>query len=156
MQSPVLLTGNKSIDNRGSVSYINTFDFTDVKRFYLVENADTTIIRAFHGHMKEAKYMYVVSGRALICYVHLDDAIIDLGFMPLAGGFLKIKAQIKKEKVYPLTFYLCPSCFLLQCNVSIPPDTLFKDYFYFSSSIKSLVTHFALQAEKLSKIFQNP
>lgn len=73
MQSPTLLKGNISRDSRGSVSYINSFDFTGVKRFYVVENADTTIVRGFHGHMQEAKYIFVVSGTALICYVPLDS-----------------------------------------------------------------------------------
>ena len=29
-------------------------------------------IRAFHGHMKEAKYVYVASGAILLCIVKLD------------------------------------------------------------------------------------
>lgn len=60
-------------DARGSVSFVSDFSFKDVKRFYQVENINTEFIRAFHGHMKEAKYVYVVAGAILLCTVFLDD-----------------------------------------------------------------------------------
>lgn len=60
-------------DVRGSVSFVSDFSFKDVKRFYQVENINTEFIRAFHGHMKEAKYVYVVAGAILLCTVFLDD-----------------------------------------------------------------------------------
>lgn len=68
------ITGAISKDERGIVKFINEFNFKGVKRFYQIENADTKIIRAFHGHMKEAKYVYVASGAILLCAVFLDDA----------------------------------------------------------------------------------
>lgn len=73
IQEPKTLDGNLSIDDRGNVRFVNGFDFAGVKRFYQVENHDTTVIRAFHGHMKEAKYAYVVSGAVLICVVPIDN-----------------------------------------------------------------------------------
>ena len=72
IQEPKIIDGNLSIDDRGCVRFVNDFDFAGVKRFYQVENFDRTIIRAFHGHMKEAKYAYVVSGTVLICVVPMD------------------------------------------------------------------------------------
>ena len=70
---PKKITGGVSQDERGTVKFINEFNFRKVKRFYQVENVNTKIIRAFHGHMKEAKYVYVVSGSILLCAVFLDD-----------------------------------------------------------------------------------
>ena len=70
---PKKITGGISQDERGSVKFINEFNFRKVKRFYQVENVNTKIIRAFHGHMKESKYVYVVSGSILLCAVFLDD-----------------------------------------------------------------------------------
>lgn len=67
-----LVKGTTKSDRRGSVTFINDFTFRKIKRFYVVENVDTSIIRGFHGHMKEAKYTFVVSGRALLCTVYLD------------------------------------------------------------------------------------
>lgn len=82
--------------------------------------------------------------------------VIDLGFMPLAGGFIKNIKQKNEEKVYPLQLTFCSDCFLLQANSSINPDTLFKYYFYFSSSMKTLVEHFENIASDLPKILPNP
>jgi len=67
--------------------------------------------------------------------------VIDLGDVPLAGGFL-IKKQFSKEKLYPLTLNFCTNCYLLQTENVIDKDILFKNYFYYSSKIKTLVSHF--------------
>lgn len=67
------IEGDLRKDERGVVKFVNDFKFEGIKRFYQIENADTEIIRAFHGHMKEAKYVYVVSGAILLCAVFLDS-----------------------------------------------------------------------------------
>lgn len=72
MNEPQLLKGGIAVDERGSVRFVNGFSFKDIKRFYQVENLNTDIIRAFHGHMKEAKYVYVAKGTVLVCAVHMD------------------------------------------------------------------------------------
>ena len=66
--------------------------------------------------------------------------VMDFGAMPLAGGFLK-REQFAEEKLYPLHVAFCRACTLVQVPEAIPPATLFKDYFYFSSAIKTLVDH---------------
>lgn len=73
--------------------------------------------------------------------------VMDFGNMPLAGGFLR-KDQITDEKLYPLHVSFCNDCTLLQVPQAIPPATLFKDYFYFSSAIKTLVDHCAAWAQE--------
>jgi SAM-dependent methyltransferase len=80
--------------------------------------------------------------------------VINLGNVPLAGGFLKNnkKQTLKREKFYPLEIYFCPKCYLLQTNNVIDKDTLFKDYFYFSSAIKTLITHFEQNADKVAHL----
>lgn len=65
--------GDNCIDERGVLSFINEFTFNEVKRFYQVNNYSTSTIRAFHGHKKEAKYVYVTRGTVLICIVHLTN-----------------------------------------------------------------------------------
>lgn len=62
----MIYSGGLSVDDRGKVSFANDFDFKDVKRFYVVENHNKGHLRAWHGHKKEAKYVYVVSGSAKI------------------------------------------------------------------------------------------
>jgi dTDP-4-dehydrorhamnose 3,5-epimerase-like enzyme len=67
-----LLNGGISVDDRGSVRFVNDFNFSNVKRFYHVENHRQGFIRAWHGHRKEGKYVYVASGTALIGIVDMD------------------------------------------------------------------------------------
>ncbi len=66
--------------------------------------------------------------------------VLDFGNMPLAGGFLK-REEIPDERIYPLKLHFCEDCTLVQVNNAIPPETLFRNYFYFSSSIRTLVDH---------------
>jgi dTDP-4-dehydrorhamnose 3,5-epimerase-like enzyme len=70
---PHIIDGGIAVDDRGSLMFANTFDFKGVKRFYAVENFSTDTIRAFHGHLKEAKYAFVVSGTAIVAAVEMND-----------------------------------------------------------------------------------
>lgn len=72
MHKPISYEGKLFKDSRGSVRFINDFTFEGVKRFYEVEHTEDTP-RAFHGHLKEAKYVYVAQGSILLCAVELDD-----------------------------------------------------------------------------------
>lgn len=65
--------GGVAVDDRGMVSFVNGFRFEGVKRFYQVENFSRDTVRAFHGHLKEAKYVYPVSGTLLLAAVKMDD-----------------------------------------------------------------------------------
>ena len=73
MSEPRLIKGGLAVDDRGQVSFVNDFDFDGVKRFYAVENHRQGFIRAWHAHKKEAKYVMVVKGAALIGAVAIDD-----------------------------------------------------------------------------------
>lgn len=67
-----LINGDIAVDLRGTLKFINDFDFKDVKRFYVVENHIPQYIRAWHGHKKEAKYVFVLEGAAQIAAVDMD------------------------------------------------------------------------------------
>jgi len=67
-----LIKGGVAVDDRGSLRFVNDFDFDGVKRFYQVENHRRGYIRAWHGHKIEGKYVWVASGSALIGAVPLD------------------------------------------------------------------------------------
>ncbi len=73
MTEPTLLNGGIAVDDRGSVSFVNEFDFAGVKRFYIVDNHRQGFIRAWHAHRHEAKYVVVVKGTALVAAVEIDD-----------------------------------------------------------------------------------
>jgi dTDP-4-dehydrorhamnose 3,5-epimerase-like enzyme len=64
--------GGISVDDRGSVKFVNDFNFENVKRFYQVENHRVGFVRAWHGHKKEGKYVYVTNGTALIGVVNME------------------------------------------------------------------------------------
>lgn len=66
-----MFNGGVSADDRGTVRFVNDFDFKDVKRFYHVTNHRQGFIRAWHGHKLEGKYVYAVKGTFLIGVVPL-------------------------------------------------------------------------------------
>lgn len=72
-QELLLIEGGVAVDDRGFLQFANTFNFENVKRFYCVTNFSETIIRAFHGHKNEAKYVLVLSGSAIVCAVKIDN-----------------------------------------------------------------------------------
>jgi len=76
-----------------------------------------------------------------LCNSKKLKTFIDFKKMPLAGAFLN-KSQINSEFLYPMAMQFCQNCSSVQVDTVIPLDVLFKKYFYFSSSINTLVEHF--------------
>ena len=75
LTEPTVSAGGRATDDRGSLGYINDLNLGEFKRFYFVENHETGFIRAWHGHLNEAKAMTVVRGAALICAVRMTDSL---------------------------------------------------------------------------------
>ncbi len=74
MSEVKLISGGVACDDRGSVRFINDFDpaVAGVRRFYQVQNIRAGYIRAWHGHLKEGKYVYIPRGSALVAAVPMD------------------------------------------------------------------------------------
>ena len=72
---PTILQGGSHTDPRGTISFVNDFNFQGVTRFYNIHHPDTTIIRAWQGHTQESKYYYPVKGTWLIAWVKMDFTI---------------------------------------------------------------------------------
>jgi dTDP-4-dehydrorhamnose 3,5-epimerase len=70
---PKIIDGGIAVDDRGQLTFANDFNFSGVKRFYMVENFFANTIRAFHGHAKEAKYVLIASGSAIVAAVKVAD-----------------------------------------------------------------------------------
>lgn len=68
-----IIAGGFSSDSRGRVTFVNDFNFKNITRFYQIENSRLHAVRAFHGHLKEAKYVYVASGSILLAVVPIDN-----------------------------------------------------------------------------------
>ncbi len=73
--NPQLLKGGVAVDDRGTVSFVNDFDFLGekIRRFYSIENHSKGFIRAWHGHNIEAKYVLATKGASLVCCVKIDN-----------------------------------------------------------------------------------
>ena len=74
---PRLISGDKSTDDRGIVSYINELKLDSVKRFYQISNHKTGFIRAWHGHQHEEKFLFCNLGSFRIGAVDLQTEEID-------------------------------------------------------------------------------
>ena len=69
---PRLIEGGLAVDDRGQVGFVNDFDFAGVKRFYTVSNHRPGFVRAWHAHRREAKYVTVLRGAAVVGAVKID------------------------------------------------------------------------------------
>jgi len=72
MESPRIIKGGLSVDDRGCITFCNDFNFKDIKRFYMVENHEEYFIRAFHGHKYENKYVFVTQGDIKVVTIPID------------------------------------------------------------------------------------
>jgi dTDP-4-dehydrorhamnose 3,5-epimerase-like enzyme len=70
---PRLIEGDLKVDDRGAVAFVNDFNFRGIKRLYTVRNHQAGLVRAWHAHRREAKYVAVLVGTALVGAVRIDD-----------------------------------------------------------------------------------
>lgn len=76
MKLPATVTvfpGGLAVDDRGSLHFVAGMPFVGIKRFYIVENFSTNTIRAWHGHLKEAKIVYPLRGAAIVAAVAMTN-----------------------------------------------------------------------------------
>lgn len=59
--------------------------------------------------------------------------VLSLGETPLANALLDAEQLDQPEEWLPLHLAFCPNCSLLQLVETVPPETLFRHYYYFSS-----------------------
>jgi len=59
--------------------------------------------------------------------------ILSLGQMPLANALLTADQLAWSEETFPLDLVFCPDCTLVQITETVPPEKLFREYFYLSS-----------------------
>lgn len=75
--------------------------------------------------------------------------VIDLGETPLANALLNAGALGNPEPRYPLNTVMCEDCSLVQITETVPPETLFSDYVYFSSFSDTAVQSAKALTERL-------
>jgi methylation protein EvaC len=81
--------------------------------------------------------------------------VMDFGTVALAGGFLK-PVDFSGEPTFPLRLYFCEDCYAVQVIDKVSASVLFRDYFYFSSSIATLRNHFREYAAEVTARFLQP
>ena len=99
-----IISGGVAVDDRGSVRFVNDFDFSGVKRFYQVDNHKQGFIRAWHGHVGEGKYVYVAKGSALVGAVEMEvrepiEGVANDGLITPEGEVFKFVLSSQCPKV---------------------------------------------------------
>jgi SAM-dependent methyltransferase len=77
--------------------------------------------------------------------------VLDLGPMPLANALVASVPPAEPEARHPLELVFCPGCALVQITETVPPQTLFGHYSYFSSFSDSFLEHARRLAERLRR-----
>lgn len=68
-----VIQGGSAQDERGGIRFVNDFDMTPIKRFFIIRNADTTLVRGWSAHRIEQRWFYTLSGSFSIDIVKIDD-----------------------------------------------------------------------------------
>lgn len=87
------------------------------------------------------------------CYVELKHTFIDLGMSPLSNSYLNEKQLNLMEAFFPLHAYVCEKCKLVQLEEFETPESIFKDYAYFSSYSESWLAHAKNYTEMMTERF---
>lgn len=69
------IQGGIAQDGRGQIRFVNDFDMTKVKRFYIIKNKDIDLVRGWRAHRIEQRWFYVLSGSFSLDLVKIDDWI---------------------------------------------------------------------------------
>lgn len=96
-----------------------------------------------------------VDVRCAFCTGQKMHIILDFGAVALAGGFIKPE-DFSKEPKFPLRLFFCEECYAVQVVDIVEPAVLFKNYFYFSSAIRTLSEHFVDYAMEVTSRFLDP
>jgi len=67
--------------------------------------------------------------------------VLSLGRTPLANALLTAEQLDAPEETYPLNLVFCPACTLVQITETVPPEKLFREYFYLSSVSETTLRH---------------
>ena len=76
--------------------------------------------------------------------------MLSLGHTPLANALLSEADLTRPEPRYPLDVVFCTSCSLVQITATVPPESLFREYLYFSSFSDTALEHARLLAEQVA------
>jgi len=80
-------------------------------------------------------------------------SFLSLGDSPLANR-LPSRAELElPEPVFPLTLVFCDGCAAVQLSEVVPPELLFKNYLYVTSTTQTFRDHFNRMADEIVRDF---
>lgn len=68
-------------------------------------------------------------------------SVLSLGSTPLANALLTAGQLDGPEETFPLDLVFCRTCTLVQITETVPPEKLFREYFYLSSFSETTLRH---------------
>ena len=71
--SPEIIKGNCHEDGRGFLFHNNDFDISDIRRFFIIENKSTAILRCWRGHRVEKRWFSAITGSFCIELIQIDN-----------------------------------------------------------------------------------
>lgn len=81
---PRLIEGGLHVDFRGTVSFVNDFDFKGVGRFYTIRAHRLQELRGWVGHQRDHKWFFAIQGTTLIAVVKPDRWDCPSSSLPVA------------------------------------------------------------------------
>ena len=85
------------------------------------------------------------------CHAVLEAPFLELGAMPPANSYVRPEAVDVPEPDFPLSVYVCPSCWLVQVPEMLPPEAIFSHYAYLSGFSEVWRAHCAEYARKMQQ-----
>jgi len=81
------------------------------------------------------------------CDSALEESFLELGTMALANSFISVNQVGEEEFSCPLNVTQCSRCTLVQLTHAVPPEIMFSEYLYVSSTTKTFRDHFEAYAQ---------
>lgn len=69
----LLIKGDKSRDDRGTLFHNNQFDFSPIRRSYIIENSNLNYFRGWKGHNIENRWFICVKGSIEVYVATIDN-----------------------------------------------------------------------------------
>lgn len=118
---PSIIFGGTYKDNRGLLRYNNSFDASNVKRIYIIEN-NLNFIRGWQGHKIEQRWFSAIKGQFKVQLIKIDNWIepvkelkritfnltentLDILHIP-AGYITSIKSEEEEAKLLVMSDYM--------------------------------------------------
>ncbi|MCD8538421.1 MAG: WxcM-like domain-containing protein [Leadbetterella sp.] len=84
-------SGGSAKDHRGEIRFVNDFDMTQVKRFYIIKNTNNEMVRGWRAHKIEQRWFYVLFGAFELDLVKIDNWECPSPNLPVERKILKVE-----------------------------------------------------------------